>query len=172
LHSQRIVMSKKRDIFEDNLDKEAPLLNAIPKRNPFVVPDGYFDALPSQIMDVCRESTAKKGPAFVYDKIFWLFRPQWMLAVFICVIGISLFLRNGNAPIESYETIAAALPDSVIMQNLQNNIDYVDVSNLEEMAQNQGLMKSLQAQSDTSNGQIINYLINNNVDDNDIENEL
>ena len=96
-----------------------------------------------------------------------------MLAVFICVIGVSLFLRNGKNNItESYEAIAAALPDSVIMQNLQNNIDYVDVSSLEEMAQNQGLMQSLQAQPDTTNGQIINYLINNNVDANDIENEL
>lgn len=165
-------MSKNTDIFEDNLDKEVPLLNAIPKRNPFTVPDGYFDGLPSQIIDACRKSAVKKGPVFVYDKVFWLFRPQWMLAVFICVIGISLFLRNGNSPLENYETIAAALPDSVIMQNLQNNIDYVDVSSLEEMAQNQGLMKSLQVQSDTASGQIINYLINNNVDANDIENEL
>src|ERR1700679_757380 len=131
-------MSKNKDIFEDNLGEEAPLLNAIPKRNPFTVPDGYFDNLPSQIMDACRESSPKKSPAFVYDKIFWLFRPQWMLAVFICVIGVSLFLRNGKNNItESYEAIAAALPDSVIMQNLQNNIDYVDVSSLEEMAQNQ-----------------------------------
>jgi len=165
-------MNKNTDIFEDSLDKEAPLLNAIPKRNPFTVPDGYFDSLPAQIMEACRESTAKKSTAFVYDKIFWLFRPQWMLAVFIGIISISLFLRRDSNNLESYESIAATIPDSVIMEHLQNNIDYVDVSSLEEMTQKQGTMPAIQMQQDTTNEQTINYLINNNVDANDIENEL
>ena len=165
-------MSKKTDIFDDNLEQEAPLLNSIPKRNPFTVPDGYFDALPAQIMENCRKGNAKQGTSFVYDKVFWLFRPQWMLAVFIAVISVSVFLRHSSNTVESYEAIAAALPDSVILQNLQNNIDYVDVSSLEEMAQKQGVVGNLQAAPDTTNGQIINYLISNNIDASDIENEL
>lgn len=164
-------MSKKPEIFDDtNLEREAPLLSAISKNNPFTIPDGYFDALPVQIMEACREGGKRKS-VFIFDKIFWLFRPQWMLAVFIAVVGICIFLRQGNNNL-SYEAIAASLPDSVIMQHLQNNIDYVDVSNLEELALKQDAMGALQPSQDTANGQIMNYLINNNVDASDIENEL
>ena len=94
---------------------------------------------------------------------------------FILVAGVSLFLRNGaNNTIQDYQTLAAAIPDSVIVQNLQNNIDYVDMSSLEDLAQNTNIANSLpQAPSvDTSSGQIINYLMNNNIDASDIENEL
>ena len=163
-------MSKKTEIFDYNPEKEAPLLSGIAKSNPFTVPDGYFDALPTQIMEACREG-GKRKPAFVFDKIFWLFRPQWMLAIFIAVVGICIFLRQENNNM-SYEAIAASLPDSVIMQHLQNNIDYVDVNSLEEMALKQDAMGTLQTPQDTANGQIMNYLINNNVDASDIENEL
>lgn len=169
---QRVVMNREKDMFNENLNEETPLLNSIPKRNPFVVPEGYFDALPALIMDKCRESE-KGATQPVADKIFWLFRPQWMITAFIFVAGFSLFLREGNKDTLSYETIAANIPDSVIMENLQNNIDYVDVNSLEEATQNSGNMPSLQpAQDTTNNKQIINYLINNNVDASDIENEL
>jgi hypothetical protein len=44
-------MRNKNDTFnEDSLEKEAPLLASIPKRNPYTVPEGYFDELPSVII--------------------------------------------------------------------------------------------------------------------------
>jgi hypothetical protein len=168
-------MSIKNEIYEDNLEKEAPLLSSIPKRNAFSVPDSYFDALPSQIMAKCRENE-KRSSSVVYDKVFWLFKPQWMLAMFIGIAGICLILRKGGTTLESYETIAAAIPDSVFMAQIQNNIDYVDVSTLEDMAQKQYEMgRNVRVSSsaeDTANGKIINYLINNNIDASDVENEL
>lgn len=157
-------------MFDENLGKEAPLLNSIPKRNAFTVPEGYFDSLPALIMEKCRESTKPTNEA-VTNKIFWLFRPQWMIAAFILVAGISLFLRQGGNSFRSYESIAANIPDSVIMQNLQNNIDYVDVNSLEEATGTMNMVP-LQPAQDTNNKQIINYLLNNNVDATDIENEL
>ena len=100
-------MNKEKDINDIDLEKEAPLLNSIPKSNPFTVPDGYFDALPAQIMAKCRENT-KHVTTAVADKIFWLFRPQWMLASFIVIVGLSLFLRKSeNANVANYEAIAA-----------------------------------------------------------------
>lgn len=167
-------MLKEKDIVENDLGKEAPLLNSIPKDNPFAVPADYFEVLPAQILEKCRHST-KHAPVSVSDRIFWLFRPQWMVAAFILVAGVCFFLRNGaNNTIQDYQTLAAAIPDSVIVQNLQNNIDNVDMSSLEDLAQNTNIANSLpQAPSvDTSSGQIINYLMNNNIDASDIENEL
>jgi len=163
-------MNTEKDMFDENLGKEAPLLNSIPKRNAFAVPEGYFDSLPALIMEKCREGS-KPTTEPVANKIFWLFRPQWMIAAFILVAGISLFLRQGGNSFRSYESIAANIPDSVIMQNLQNNIDYVDVNSLEEATGTMN-MAPLQPAQDTNNKQIINYLLNNNVDATDIENEL
>lgn len=163
-------MNKEKDIFDDNLETEAPLLHRIPKSNPFIVPDGYFDALPAQIMEACRKGSTS-AISNAADKIFWLFRPQWMLTAFIAIAGLCLFLRSGNNMPANYETIVTNIPDSLIMQHLQNNIDYVDVSSLEEMSQNPAIMGQLPAQDSTSK-EIINYLMNNNVDASDIENEL
>lgn len=167
-------MSKEKDIFENDLGKEAPLLNSIPKDNPFTVPADYFDALPTQILEKCRQST-KHAPVSVADRIFWLFRPQWMVAAFILVAGLCFFLRRGTTnSMQDYQSIAASIPDSVIVQNLQNNIDNVDISSLEDLAQNTNVTNSLPPAPavDTSSGQIINYLMNNNIDASDIENEL
>jgi hypothetical protein len=163
-------MNKEKDIFDGNLEKEAPLLHGIPKSNPFIVPDGYFDALPAQIMEACREGNTSTI-SNAADKIFWLFRPQWMLTAFIAITGLCLFLRSGNNIPANYEAIVTNIPDSVIMQHLQNNIDYVDVSSLEEMSQNPTIMGQQPVQDSTSK-EIINYLMNNNVDASDIENEL
>jgi len=165
-------MNKERDSYDIN-PEQTPLLNSIPKRNPFTVPDGYFDALPAQIMERIREG--KKAAYVAQDKTFWLFRPQWMLAVFAVVVGLCFMLRrDANIASTNYEAIAAALPDSVIEQNLQSNIAYVDINSLEEIAQNTDNLGSLPQQNigDTTNGQIINYLMNNNIDASDIENEL
>jgi hypothetical protein len=168
-------MNKDIDSFDDDkLKEEAPLLSGIGKNNPFTVPDGYFDELPALIIQKCRESNKKPSIA-VADKTFWLFRPQWMLASFIVVVAICFSLRKNDAiSAINYEAIAAAIPDSAIEQSLQNNIDYVDVTNLEELAQNSGNIGSLPSmpEQDTANGQVINYLMNSNIDASDIENEL
>lgn len=167
---QTDVMNKEKDIEDINLEKEAPLLNSISKESTFTVPAGYFDELPALIMEKIRTSS-KRVPAFVTDKIFWLFRPHWIVATCIIIAGIAFCLRTGNN-IVNYETIAANLPDSVIIQHLQNNIDYVDINSLEEMANGISVGTLPQQVQDTTNEQITNYLLNNGVDASDIENEL
>jgi hypothetical protein len=162
-------MSKKNDILNDiDLEKEAPLLSGIPKRNPFTVPEGYFDSLPSGIMEKCREVTAP----VLSNKIFWLFRPQWMMAVFVCVICLTFTFRHNTTP--TYEELTANVSDSAIFQSLQNNIDYVDESTLEDALQNVNIT-AVPARTDSaaSNQQaIVNYLMNHNIDASDIEDEL
>jgi hypothetical protein len=163
-------MDKKNHIVnEESLKKEAPLLAGIPKRNPFTVPEGYFDQLPSAIIDKIRAEGQKQES--VGKKIFWLFRPQWIMAVFLGLMGIFLVVRHeSNNPV-SYEALAASVPDSTIYSHLQNNIEFVDENNLEDAVQN--INFTAPAASDTTDQQqIINYLINHNVDASDIENAL
>ena len=162
-------MSNKNNIFnEESLEKEAPLLASIPKRNPYTVPEGYFDELPSAIMEKCRQSTATPVRA---NKIFWLFRPQWMMAVFVGVVGLTFLLRHDTP--QTYEAMASKISDSAIYQNLQNNIDYVDVSSLEEAVQNDNTFTApVQSDSTSNQEDIVKYLMNHNVDASDIEDEL
>jgi len=170
LQGQKDVMSNKNNIFnEENLEKEAPLLASIPKRNPYRVPEGYFDELPAAIMEKCRQSTAAPQRA---NKIFWLFRPQWMMAVFVGVVGLTFLLRHDTP--QSYEVMASKLSDSAIYQNLQNNIDYVDVNELEDVVQsdNNATVAPMRSDSTSNQEDIVKYLMNNNVNASDIEDEL
>jgi len=161
-------MSKQKGIVnEENLEKEAPLLHSIPKRSPFTVPDGYFDGLPSSILEKCREVTSAP-PAF--SKIFWLFRPQWMMAVFVCAICLGFFFRNTSQNV-TLETLTSEVSDSAIYNHLQNNIENVDVNSLADAVQGETFTVQ-PATEDTTGQEEINYLINHNVDASDIENEL
>lgn len=162
-------MRKKDYITDDiNIEKEAPILASIPKRNPYSVPEGYFDTLPHSIIEKCRESAAP-----VKSNIFWLFKPQWMIASLVLIVGFTFYLRSNPGP-ASLETLTAQVSDSAIYQNLQNNIDLVDVSSLEEVLPNDNFSTIEPATADSTNNQqdIENYLMNHNVDASDIENEL
>ena len=162
-------MRNKNDTFnEDNLEKETSLLASIPKRNPYTVPEGYFDEIPSVIIEKCRQSTAIPETA---NKIFWLFKPQWLLALFGGLVGIIFFIRH-ETPV-SYETMASRVSDSAIYQNLQTNIDYVDVNILEEAVQGDNpAMLPMPSDSTNNRQDMVNYLMNHNINTSDIEDEL
>lgn len=152
-----------------NLEKEAPLLASIPKRNPYTVPEGYFDALPAAILEKCRENKAMPETK---AKIFWLFRPQWMLSSLVLIIGFTFYSRNISNN-NTLEGLTAQVSDSAMYQNLQNNIDYVDVNSLEDDVQTDDIT-AVPLRSDTASNQqdIENYLMNHHIDASDIENEL
>ena len=163
------VMRNNSDIFnEDDLEKEPPLLASIPKRNPYTVPEGYFDELPSVIIENCRQSTVIPEKI---KKVFWLFKPQWLLALFVGLVGIIFFMRH-ETPV-TYETMVSKVSDSAIYQNLQANIDYVDVNTLEEEVQTENI-STLNTPSDSTNNrqEMVNYLMNHNIDASEIEDEL
>ena len=164
-------MRRNTDNIDDiNLEKEAPLLASIPKRNPYTVPEGYFDALPAAIIEKCRESKAMPETKV---RIFWLFRPKWMLASLVLIIGFTFYTRN-NSSNNTLEGLTAQVSDSAMYQSLQNNIDYVDVNTLEDEAQLDDNITALPLHSDTASNQqdIENYLMNHHIDASDIENEL
>ncbi|MDR2286136.1 MAG: hypothetical protein LBE04_01475 [Prevotellaceae bacterium] len=63
------------------------LLNSELKKNPFAVPDKYFDDLPSRVQDKC--VTSKKSPVFgLISKLAW--------SGGIIVLALALFLSYFN----------------------------------------------------------------------------
>ena len=68
---------------DDELKEIAPRLFNMPKRNPFTVPENYFDALPALVRE--KIAAGEKKPA--WQRIFseWL-QPSYALAACIVVL--------------------------------------------------------------------------------------
>jgi len=177
-------MKKISDILADDesLEKEAPLLHSISKENPFSVPENYFDSLPSQIIERCREKEVNQhGSLFIENLRLFILGYKWrMLTVTGCVAVACLFaLHLNNRPV-SYEALAQNIPDSLIVQHLDKNITDINLSILEDMSaetsygqDKRTTSSSARSISDSTNTDqdIIAYLMNNNVTVSDIENE-
>ncbi len=171
---QKSVMSNNIDIYEDeeSLKKESPLLHSISKENPFSVPEGYFDGLPSEIINKCiAEAEPKKWGVGILTNILGY---KWKLLTLTGCLAVICFLvfRNNDRPV-SYEVMAKNIPDSLIVANLDKNIYSLSESSLEDAQEPENNTSSVKNVSDTGSAdqQIIAYLIDNNVSVNDIENE-
>lgn len=174
-------MDKKQDILSDNevFEKDAPLLHSISKENPFTVPEGYFDMLPSQIVERCRTEN-KEGKTSVIGenlKLFVLGYKWRLLTVTGCVAIICFFaIHMNNRPV-SYEAMAQNIPDSLIVAHLDKNVTDISLSSLEDISaetqENNTSATAKAATDSTANNDqdIIAYLMNNNVTVSDIENE-
>ncbi len=167
-------MSNKQDIFTDDepLEKEAPLLHSISKENPFSVPENYFDSLPSEIIEKCREAenVLNTSPTKWQGILTYLLSYKWrLLSVTGCLAVICFFaIRLNNRPV-SYEAMAQNIPDSLIVEHLDNNIASINESTLEDMEASENLKS--ESDSAGTDQDIITYLVDNNVSVTEISNE-
>jgi hypothetical protein len=167
-------MSKKQDIFEDeeSIEKESPLLNSISRENPFSVPENYFESLPSEIIEKCRtQSEPKKwGEGILTTILSYKWR---LLAMTGCLAVICFSVIRLNNNLVSYEAMAQTIPDSLIVEHLDKNIDYISEATLEDLEEPENSASSVKSTSDSTNTdqEIIAYLMNSNVSVSDIENE-
>jgi hypothetical protein len=167
-------MRKKPDILSDDesLKNEAPLLHSIVKDSPFSVPENYFDSLPSEIIEKCRTGVAPKkwGEGILSILLGYKWK---VLCTVTCLTALCFFvIKINNRPI-SYEAIAQNIPDSLIVQHLDNNITYINESTLEDLQDDESNISSVKNNSDSTNADqdIIAYLIDHNVNVSDIETE-
>lgn len=159
------------DYFEDFADKisrrveeyeelkaEAPILSSIPKYNPFEIPTGYFDELPSVVQEKC-----SRAPQTSFAEwIRMLFRPQFAIPV-LCMILIAFagirYLNQGNE---------------------ENKNNYVEELSLDEQLRSideTTLVEALAASDNESEADpeeeiIKEYLMDNNIDEQNLNNEL
>jgi len=167
-------MSKISDILPDDesIKKESPLLHSIPKRNPFSVPENYFDSLPSYIIEKCR---GKTEPANWGEGLFTiLLANKWKIITSTGCAAIICFyaMHINNRPV-SYEALAQNIPDSLIVEHLDKNIADINVTTLEDLQEPENKSSSVKSVSDSADKDqdIVAYLMNNNVNVSDIVNE-
>lgn len=103
-------------------------LNDIPQRNNFVVPDGYFDRLPDEIMNTVRQNCVHAKPT-----IFQVLRPYIYAVACLAtmVFGIKLLLtsvvdKSMHMPVRAHEIVAENAYDNLVNDLIGNDIDFYD----------------------------------------------
>ncbi len=138
-------------------------LEDLKKENPFRVPEGYFDSLPGRISEaVSGEQSGAEAPR----GFFSLLRPQLALAAGFLIlvvagyVAVQLILKPGNGNGNNYQNIA---------EYVEFNLDDFDESEIMEMVGGNPTEKESFADLDE---EIIEYLVNENIDENTILEQL
>lgn len=147
-------LQKSIDGYEEVKDM-APLLSEIPKYNPFEVPTGYFDELPTLVQEKCNATAQSLNP---FGWLLVLLKPRIVVPVFslllIAFLSILYFGDNGMpqdqlAEENSIEEQLQHIDESMIIEELT-----ADASSEEEVSEEE---------------KIKDYLLDNNID---LNNEL
>ncbi len=145
---------------EEDIKALAPTLLSIDKYNPFDVPKDYFEELPTIIQGRVVESKEKSN---VVDWLFWLLRPRFAVSIlvvlFISVIGIYYVNKNNVQKIESMEELS-----------LEDNLYYINENDILEHLTADASIETEKNMEDENS--IENYLIDNNIEENNLSNEL
>jgi len=137
-------------------------LNDIPDKNPFKVPDNYFDEVNKKIISVTSGFDQEVKVVSTYNR----FRTYLLIAA--SVAGFILI---------SYTAITLLTPDKIDSQvseviydvNSDSYINDIDISSLEENASSLVLSEE---GPDVSKTDIIDYLLLENIEINDIYEQL
>jgi hypothetical protein len=184
-----------KESFDDNdLRKIAPRLSELKKENPFTVPDGYFDSLSGSIQQQIQslpdfEKTAAKEqfkvpegyfdslPTIIQQRIIeerkkrfsWgeivdgiFFRPKFALVLASVAILIVFSLKYFNRPISVQPELA-----EVSLTDLSNSLYLADID--ETLLADAVAMQTSAADE---NETLKEYLIDNNIDINQITEHL
>jgi hypothetical protein len=146
------------DDFEE-IKTLAPLLSNIPKYNPFEVPANYFDELPTIIQQHCVGS--KPATSFI-EWLKLIVQPRFAMPVIttilIAVAGINYMDKNATS-------LQPSIAEEVTTEEQLYNIDEATIiESLVSSTENKTLPDD--------NTNIEDYLIDNNIDENNLNNEL
>jgi hypothetical protein len=144
----------------EELKDLAPVLGNIPKYNPFEAPVGYFDELPSLVQERC-VAQAQKAPAFAWLQV--LFRSRIVVPTFLLIIaalvGIRYLSHNVTQPSEMAEEVSS-------FEDQLQNIDEATI--VEALTADASLREETSAEDE----KIMDYLLDNNLDETNPDNEL
>lgn len=148
----------------DNLQKHAPWLAKIEKRNEFQVPAGYFDSLPSIIQERCIESSRTTISEKLERFKFYLYR----LAIPVSFAAIIVFFGlNYLNPADVDNDLTAAEISIILEEDV--NISIEETMLIEALMENESAQSAEFADEDEG---LIDYLIDNDIDLSSIINEL
>lgn len=134
----------------------------IPEKNPFRVPEGYFEEVNNKII----AATSGKGnpdlrsPLFVRLKPYLLAAASVAAIIFLSYTAVKIIIPHGNN-----------LKESELMQDEYFNpyLNDLDIYSLEE---NAALLVMPQQGPDVSKAEIIEYLVQENIEIDDIYEQL
>jgi|SRR3954470_7606507 hypothetical protein len=140
----------------EEIKEEAPILYSIPKYNPFEVPAGYFDELPSLV----QELVTLKQPRFsIKEWILQLIRPNFAFPVAITILIAAAAIHFIDKQAEPKTEMTADMSVEEQLYPIDENV-IVDLLN-----ENTTETESKFSSPDET---ITNYLIDNNVDENSL----
>lgn len=178
---------------DEDLRDLAPTLSKIEKHNPFKVPKGYFDSLPTIIQNRCIEIEKGKPIRGLWlQNIFTpviqkltLLNPKIAIpvstAIVIIIVGIYFFTSlpsslqiEDNASLLSFNQLSGEEIASVLESDNGYSIDeYLIVEALlDKEKEEEEYAASNPENIDDSSDEIINYLIENGIELSTIVNEL
>jgi hypothetical protein len=137
-------------------------LREISKKNPFIVPENYFEEVNRKIISSTEEFNDEVKERSIYRKL----RPY--LAVAASVAVLSLLSYAAFYFLNSSET-SKGVPEITLNEFSENYLNDIDNLTLEE---NAGIIEQNVASINVNNKDIIDYLVLDNIDINVIYEQL
>jgi hypothetical protein len=145
----------------EDIKSFAPALLNIPKHNPFDVPSDYFDELPSIVQEKILET---KSRPLRFEWLTLLIKPRFVfpmvVTIFIAVLGINFM--NKNAEVKNTIEIEEL--------SLEDHLYYIDETEIIDQLTADAVIENEDLQTD--NNSIENYLLDNNIDETNLNNEF
>ncbi|MFI5217918.1 MAG: hypothetical protein ACHQNT_00405 [Bacteroidia bacterium] len=142
--------------------KDAPLLNKISRENPFRVPDGYFNSLPSDVAEKIALEKAKSVKIIFIRRIL-----QTKYAVAACLLiaalisGVIYFNQNKTVVNEQLALTTDDISSSIYFDDIDESILVEELSQINN-----------ESSTDEQAKEIENYLIETQTDISHYVNEL
>jgi hypothetical protein len=155
-------MQLRVNAFEE-IKNEAPLLSNIPKYNPFEVPSGYFDELPTLVQQrVIAEKT--KAPSLI-EWLQLMIKPRFVIPVLTVALIAFAGIHNVN---RDAVTEKPAFAEEINVDD-QLQLQNIDESTIVDAIASQA---GTSATTDNENQHIVDYLMDNNVDETNLTSSL
>jgi hypothetical protein len=137
-------------------------LNDVPDKNPFKVPDNYFEEVNKRIISATSGSDQESKKVSIYRR----FRTSLLIAASVAVLIMISFTA---IKLLTHDRTNLQVSEALHEMNPESYINDIDISTLEEDASSLVLSEE---GPDVSKKDIIDYLLLNNIELNDIYEHL
>jgi hypothetical protein len=138
----------------EEIETEAPLLSSIPKYNPFDIPAGYFDELPSIIQEL---TIADQPRTSLKEWLLQLIKPNFAIPVAVTIIIAIAAINVINNQVQQPGI------DATADLSLEEQLYPIDETTLVDLLSNNNEENNTSQVSGDEN--IADYLLDNNVDE-------
>jgi hypothetical protein len=138
----------------NNLETFGPKLTKVSKENPYKVPEGYFDSLPSRVQDYCKEQESRKQPI----SLVFTLKTQLAFAAGICFF---LLLSIGGFYYSKHTSDLSLFHKTDYIKIVVESGTEFDEIQLYEAYSNSTKKDTLKK---PMNDELMEYLLNENVD--------